>query len=74
MDIIDFLNKYFYDNKITQKEIERLTEISQDKVSLTLNKKRKLTADELVKIIIAFDLDIKKALSNIDVDSRSKQQ
>jgi len=74
MDIIDFLNKYFDDNKITQKEIERLTKISQDKVSLTLNKKRKLTADELVKIIIAFDLDIKKALSNIDVDSRSKQQ
>ena len=74
MDIIDFLNKYFDDNRITQKEIEKLTGISQDKVSLTLNKKRKLTADELVKIIIAFDLDIKKALSNIDVDSRSKQQ
>jgi len=66
MDVIDFLNNYFKENKITQKEIERLTGISQDKISLTLNKKRKLTADELIKIIIVFDLDIKKELSNID--------
>lgn len=66
MDVIDFLNNYFKDNKITQKEIERLTGISQDKISLTLNKKRKLTADELIKIIVVFDLDIKKELSNID--------
>ena len=41
-----------------------MTGISQDKVSLVLNRKRKLTADELVKIIIVFDLDIKKELSN----------
>ena len=54
MDVIDFLNNYFKENKITQKEIERLTGISQDKISLTLNKKRKLTADELIKIIIVF--------------------
>jgi len=74
MDIIDFLNKYFNDNRITQKEIERLTGISQDKISLTLNKKRKLTADELVKIIIEFDLDIKKELSNIKVKSSSFYQ
>ena len=66
MDVIDFLNNYFKDNKITQKEIERLTGISQDKISLTLNKKRKLTADELIKIIVVFNIDleeIKKILS-----------
>ena len=70
MDVIDFLNNYFKDNKITQKEIERLTGISQDKISLILNKKRKLTADELIKIIVVFDIDIKKELSNIEVKSR----
>lgn len=64
MDIIDFLNNHFKEKKITQKQIERMTGISQDKVSLILNRKRKLTADELVKIIIVFDLDIKKELSN----------
>lgn len=64
MDIIDFLNNHFKEKKITQKQIERMTGISQDKVSLVLNRKRKLTADELVKIIIVFDLDIKKELSN----------
>lgn len=66
MDVIDFLNNYFKDNKITQKEIERLTGISQDKISLILNKKRKLTADELIKIIVVFDInleEIKKILS-----------
>lgn len=66
MDVIDFLNNYFKDNKITQKEIEKLTRISQDKISLTLNKKRKLTADELIKIIVVFDInleEIKKILS-----------
>ncbi len=64
MNIIDFLNNYFKKKKITQKQIESMTGISQDKVSLVLNRKRKLTAEELVKIIIAFDLDIKKELSN----------
>ena len=64
MDIIDFLNNYFKEKRITQKQIESMTGISQDKVSLVLNRKRKLTADELVKIIIVFDLDIKKELSN----------
>lgn len=64
MDIIDFLNNHFKEKKITQKQIERMTGISQDKVSLVLNRKRKLTADELIKIIIVFDLDIKKELSN----------
>ena len=64
MDIIDFLNNYFKEKRITQKQIESMTGISQDKVSLVLNRKRKLTADELIKIIIVFDLDIKKELSN----------
>lgn len=68
MDIIDFLNNYFKKNKITQKEIEKLTGISQDKISLLLNKKRILKANELIKIIIVFDLDIKKELSKIEVN------
>lgn len=64
--IIDFLKKYFDSNLITQQEIERKTKISQSKISLILNNKRKLTADELLKIAIIFDInleDIKKILS-----------
>lgn len=60
MNVIDFLNNYFKENKITQKEIEKLTGISQDKISLTLNKKRKLTADELIKIIVVFNIDLEE--------------
>lgn len=63
MTIIDFLNEYFHNNNIKQKEIEEKTGISQSKISLILKGKRKLTADELIMLIKVFDIDIKK-LSN----------
>lgn len=61
------LKQYFGKNNISQLEIEKLTSISQSKVSLFLNDKRKLTADELIKIAIAFDINlenIKKEIKN----------
>lgn len=45
-----YLKQYFEKNNISQLEIEKLTSISQSKVSLFLNDKRKLTADELIKL------------------------
>lgn len=63
--IENYLKKYFEEKKINQYEVERKTGISQSKISLTLNGKRKLTANELIKIIIQFDIDIKKELNNI---------
>ena len=58
--IANYLKKYFKEKKISQYEIERRTGISQCKVNLTLNNKRKLTADELLNIALAFDLDLNK--------------
>lgn len=58
--IADYLKKYFENNNISQYEIERKIGMSQSKISLVLNNKRKLTADELLKIAIAFDLDLNK--------------
>lgn len=58
--MIDFLNRYFENNLITQKEIERRTKISQSKLSLTFNNKRKLTAEELYKIAIAFNINLEE--------------
>ena len=58
--ITDYLKKYFDDNNISQYEIERKTGISQSKISLIFNNKRKLTADELLKIAIVFNLDLNK--------------
>lgn len=63
--MIDFLKQYFEDNLITQSEIENKTGISQSKISLILNNKRKLTSDELIEIAIVFDInleDIKKEI------------
>ena len=58
--ITDYLKRYFENNNISQYEIEKKTGISQSKISLVLNNKRKLTADELIKIAIVFDLDLNK--------------
>lgn len=58
--ITDYLKKYFENNNISQYEIERKTGISQSKISLALNNKRRLTADELLRIAIVFDLDLNK--------------
>ena len=58
--IANYLKKYFKERKISQYEIERRTGISQCKINLTLNSKRKLTADELLSIALAFDLDLNK--------------
>ena len=49
--ISNYLKEYFKKNKISQYEVEKRTGISQSKINLSLNNKRKLTADELIKII-----------------------
>lgn len=58
--ISNYLKEYFKERKISQNEIEERTGISQSKVSLALNNKRKLSAEELLKIAIAFDIDLNK--------------
>ena len=56
--ISDYLKKYFKEKSISQCEIEKRTGIKQSKISLILNKKRKLTADELMKIAIENDINL----------------
>lgn len=58
--ISNYLKQYFKENKITQQEIENRTGISQSKINLSLNGKRKLTAEELINISTVFNLDLDK--------------
>ena len=58
--ISNYLKDYFKEKHISHYEIERRTGISQSKVNLSLNGKRKLTAEELIKIAVVFDLDLNK--------------
>lgn len=58
--ISNYLKKYFKEHNISHYEIERKTKVARSKINLSLNGKRKLTADELIKIAIAFDLDLNK--------------
>lgn len=67
--ITDYLKKDFDNNNISQYEIERKTGISQSKISLIFNNKRKLTADELLRIAIVFNLDLNK-LKEIKIASQ----
>lgn len=58
--ISNYLKEYFKENRITQQEVSDRTGIERPKINLSLNGKRKLTADELIKIAIVFDLDLNK--------------
>ncbi len=58
--INNYLKKYFTEKNISQIEIEKKTGISQSKVSLIFNDKRKLSAEELIVIAVEFDIDLNK--------------
>lgn len=58
--ISNYLKEYFYKNNITQEEVAKITGIAQSKISLILNGKRKITAEELLEIAIAYNLDLNK--------------
>lgn len=58
--ISNYLKEYFNKEKISQYDIQKKTGINQSKISLVLNGKRKLTADELMNISIVYKLDLNK--------------
>lgn len=58
--ISNYLKEYFKANEISQYEVERRTGINHSKINLSLNNKRKLTAEELIIIAIKFDIDLNK--------------
>lgn len=58
--ISNYLKEYFKEKKISQYEIEKKTGIERSKINLSFNNKRRLTADELIKIAIEFDIDLNK--------------
>lgn len=63
MTISDFLKKYLKD--IKQQDIEKATGIEQSKISHIFNGKRKLTAEELIKIAIVYDIDLNEIKKEI---------
>lgn len=58
--ITNYLKEYFNHKNIRQYEIQNKTGIKQSKISLIFNNKRKLTAEELIKIAKSFDIDLNK--------------
>jgi len=58
--ITNYLKEYFNHKNISQYEIQNKTGIKQSKISLIFNNKRKLTAEELIKIAKSFNMDLNK--------------
>ena len=58
--ISNYLKEYFKNKKISHEEISNKTGIARSKITLSLNGKRKITAEELINIAIQFDLDLNK--------------
>lgn len=58
--ISNYLKEYFKERKISQYYIEKITKIDRSKINLSFNDKRKLKAEELIRIAIVFDIDLNK--------------
>lgn len=63
--ISNYLKEYFKKRNISQYDVEEKTGISQSKISLILNGKRKLTADELIKIAIEYNINLENIKKEI---------
>lgn len=61
--ISDYIKKYL--ENVSQSDIAKRTDLSQSKVSLILNNKRKLSADELVRIAIEFNINLENIKKEI---------
>ena len=61
--ITDYIKKYL--ENVSQSDIAKRTDLSQSKVSLILNNKRKLSADELVRIAIEFNINLESIKKEI---------
>ena len=61
--ITDYVKKHL--GNVSQSDIAKRTDLSQSKVSLILNNKRKLSADELVRIAIEFNINLESIKKEI---------
>lgn len=69
--ISNYLKNYFKEKNISHYDIAKKIGISQSKVNLSLNGKRKITAEELIKISIVYDLDLNKIKKDIKQSLRN---
>lgn len=69
MKIYQKVDKYIVNNGIKQKFISEKTGIPENTLSMILNGKRKMDADEFVEIIIALGVD-----ANYFISSQNSEQ
>lgn len=64
MKVYQKVSKYINDNGIKQKFVSEKTGIPENVLSMILNGKRGMTADEFVEIVIALNTDANKFINN----------
>ena len=63
--VAKYLKDYFQSNGINNSQIARRTGMARSKISLSLNGKRKITADELFDIAIIYDINLESIKKEI---------
>lgn len=63
--IANYLKEYFKASGIVQEQISKATGIDQSKICLSLNGKRKISAEELLLIAKVYDIDLNKLKETI---------
>lgn len=71
MKVYQKINKYLSENGIKQKYISERTGIPENTLSMILNGKRKMDADEFVEIVISLGTDANRF---INCDSTTKKE
>ena len=75
-NVYEVIDAYLKENGIKQKFIAEKTGIPENTLSTTLQGKRKMDADEFIKIVLALNLDanyfMNKAISNSLSDFEEK--
>ena len=69
MKIYQKISKYIVDNGIKQKFIADKTGIPENVLSMMLNGKRRIEADEFIEIIIALNVD-----ANFFINSKEREE
>lgn len=77
-NVYEVIEAYLKENGIKQKFISEKTGIPENTLPMTLQGKRKMDADEFIKIVLALNLDanyfMNRAISNSFADFEEKRE
>ena len=74
MKVFQKMSEYINSNGIKQKYISEKTGIPENVISMILNGKRKMDADEFVEIVIALNLDANYFINKANLETGGQNE